>query len=217
MDRDGHVAGEAIGQHYAAAGETDLHDAAREIASRMRHCLVHGRNVAIGGVIVSSEMSPAATASCGLDQLWNGRVAVGSNDRLRGLDHEFDWNGPGRKMRARLELVQKIGEDADLCGRCDFGQRHDKAGGQPAASPVEQCRNKELKGADATDAESLGERLDADPEIGRKVRFTDRCRYFLRGCDGVGVFLTIGPITVAVLEIETVVLDRLGLELSDYA
>ena len=62
----------------------------------------------------------------------------------------------------------------------------------------------------------LGQRLDADADERRQhAGLSSAARHGLRGGDGVSVFFVVGPVAVAVLEVDAVVLDRLALELGE--
>ena len=61
MRRDRHDVRRSVGKPDAGAGKRNLHHVFRKVASRMKHVLVRGRDVAAGRVVVSSEVRRNAT------------------------------------------------------------------------------------------------------------------------------------------------------------
>src|SRR4051794_20199357 len=68
MRADGQDVRRAIGKVEAGPRSRNEHDLPREIAGRLPHRLMRGRDAARGRVIVDAEMNAVATAFRGIDQ-----------------------------------------------------------------------------------------------------------------------------------------------------
>lgn len=98
-----------------------------------------------------------------------------------------------------------------LCHRGDLGQGEDQPGREFPG--LGQGGDEQVQGLQAAGTRRCFEALeaDADERRGRSVR--NCCGNCVGGSNGVGVFCLIAAVAVAVLEVQTEVLDRLGSEL----
>ena len=71
--------------------------------------------------------------------------------------------------------------------------------------------------APSSRAQRFGERLDANSDKRRKARLSCAARQELRGRYGVPIFFCVGPIPVAVFEIDPKIFHRLAFQLGDGA
>ena len=97
--------------------ERDLHHVLREVAHRMQHVLVRGRDAAGRGVVVGAEMRGDDPAAAFGDEPRQRDAAVGREDRLRRLDHQLEPQRARRQLAPVFERVARGGERGDLFRR----------------------------------------------------------------------------------------------------
>jgi hypothetical protein len=95
--------------------------------------------------------------------------------------------------------------------------RHDEIGRQPLAGCAHQRGDEAIERAQAPRLQLCRHRLDPDADERRQGAVLQPGGHLLRRRDGMAVLFGVRTVTVAVLEIEPVVLDRLGAELVDDA
>ena len=88
MRADRHDVRCAVRQPHRRARQRDLHHVLGEIARRMCHVLMRGRDRQSGRVIVSAEVGSGDTSTAGGNKIGKRDPALGGDDRLRGFDHE---------------------------------------------------------------------------------------------------------------------------------
>lgn len=86
-------------------GQADLHDVTREVARRVNHALVVGRNLAGGGVIVDSKMRATAAAPGCSHKFGDRHPASRVEDGLGSLDHQLDQERSGPETMRNLEAL----------------------------------------------------------------------------------------------------------------
>ena len=217
VGRDRHDVRRAVGEHHAGAGERDLHHVLGEVARRVPHLLVRGRDVAVRGVVVRAEVRGDQAAGGGAVQPRQDRAALRIEDALRGLDHDLEAQRAGVEAEPILEHVEHVDDGLDVAARLDLGQRDDEVIGQPPVRRAEQLGEEDVERAQRARREVARQRLDADADE-RRQRAGDQARGgLLRGLRGVVVFLVVGAVAVTVLEVDAEVLDSLAVQLLAYA
>ncbi len=179
--------------------------------------LVRRRDRERRGVVVGPEVGGAAAAAPGLDDPKQGNRSALADDRLRRLDHDLGMERAFWQPERALESLEEVGERGDLLGDGHLGQRDDEVLRQPASGVADQLREEDVESPEASPRELPGEGLDADADRGRQCPGRETRRDLARRGDGVAVFLGVGAIAVAVLEVDAEVFDRLPPELLDDA
>ncbi len=144
--------------------------------------------------------------------------AVGSEERLRCLDLDFEAQGAAGSETVRvLDVLARARHRLDLLGRGDLGERHDEPVRQGAGlagrdATRDDLRDEQREGAHAAPARRLLEALDADARERRRGALRlgpelARCR------DHRGVLGRVVAVAEPVLEVDPEVLDRLDREL----
>ena len=162
-------------------------------------------------------MCAAAAPARGGDEAREGQRAVGGEDGLRRLDHQLDAQRSGLELAGLLDPLARLDRRRDLLGRRDLGKRDGEVRGQPTGGEADERPHEQVEGAERAAAQLIAQRLDADPDEGRERALAHAARYLLGAGLGVSVLLGVGAVAVAVLEVDSVVLDRLALQLLDDA
>ena len=210
---DRHTGGRTVADGDAGSRQADLHHMACEVAGRVRVLLVSGSNVAGGCVIVRPENGRAATTAGGSHQQRNRIFSFVINDRLRRLDHDLHL----QRILGKAQLIFEVFQNLDACGNLRRGvnlrQSDDEMVWQFAPCLLGQTGQKQVESTNRAGLALIGKRLDADTDKGRQNILAHPFGDFICGRDGMRVFLIVGTISIAVLEIDPVILDRLRLQL----
>src|SRR5579863_8917178 len=113
----------AVREPNARAGERDLHDFTREIASLMRHVLIGGGNSAPGSVIVRTEMRRDAASMRGVCQRQKIYLTALIENGLRRFNHQLDSKTALRETKRRLKAGTNSRQRSGLLRNRDFRQR----------------------------------------------------------------------------------------------
>ena len=143
--------------------------------------------------------------------------ALRADDRLRRLDHDLHLERAACESQARFKQLEQRDQGLGLRWHHHLRQRDDKVLGEFPARFVGQRREEHVQRADGARLQLVGERLDADADERRQRARLHALRHLLRGSGGVPVLLGIGPVPVAVLEVDPEILDRLVLQLLRHA
>ena len=195
-------------------GERHLHHVLGEVAGRVGHRLVRGGDVAGRGVVVGAEVRARAAALGGRDEPGQRGHAppvrgspASSRPSARAAARRARGRCAARAPRARERSA------VDLLRHRDLGQRDHEArpaGRRPRGTSVVTNRSSVRSARSASSGESGLMRM---PMKGESVpSFMPARDLVRRGCR-VAVLLGVGPVAVAVLEVDAEVLDRLALEL----
>ena len=127
----------------------------REIADRVEHVLVRGRDAAGGGVVVGAEMRGDDAAAAFGDQARQRDAAVGGEHRLRRLDHQLEPAAcQAGRCRASIRTRRTPAASAVTCsGAVIFGSVTTKFGGSVPplrSSSVRQERDRTCGGSGAS-------------------------------------------------------------------
>ena len=217
MRAHGHHRSGAVGDRDAGPGEAHLENVPREVAGRMRRHLVERGDVDAGGVVVGAEVRPAAAPARRGDQVGDHEVAARPDDRLGRLDHQLELQRSGEETVRPLQDLERLDQGRHLLGRDHLGKRDHEVGRDHPAGLVDQRGDEEIERSERAPLELLAQRLDADADEGRQRVLPETQRHLLGRRSGVGVFLGVGPVAVAVLEVDAEVLDRLVAQLLDDA
>ena len=113
--------------------------------------------------------------------------------------------------------IEQMRERGHLLGDHNFGQSDDEVCGKAAARGFAQRAHEKIERADAAVAQFRRERFEADADERRQRTFAEALGHFLGGKLRVLVFFRIGPISIAILEINAEILDRLALQFFQHA
>ena len=198
----------------AGARQRHLHDVLREIARGVGHALVGGGDVAGGGVVVGAEVGAPAPSLPRGHQGTQGGLAIQAEDRLRRLDHDLELQGAGREPILLLQHPRQGSATVETCsGIVTLGRVITKFAGKRPLVRSSKRGHEQVEGSQAAREELARKGLDADADEGGQAALGHRLRDLFRRAHRVRVFLRVGPVAVAVLEVDPEVLDRLALEL----
>ena len=207
--------GRAVGEEDAGAGVGQHHHALGQVAPRVVHGLVRGRDVARGGEVVGAEVRADAAALARGEEAGQRRAAVGAEQRLRRPRSSAPAAAcppPGRGARSSISNSRTSVRGCSAT--VTLGSVTTKLSGRRPPVSAEQRVEEELERARAARLPLLAERLDADADE-RRQRALAACRARPRARRRRGrVLLGVGARAEAVLEVDAEVLDRLALELA---
>ena len=138
-------------------------------------------------------------------------------DRLRRFDHHLESQRTLFQAQRGLHRFEQVRERGHLLGDHNFGQSDDEVCGKASARGFAQRAHKKIERADAAVAQFRRERLEPDADKRRQRTFAESLGHFLGGKLRVLVLFRIGTISVAVLEINPEILDRLAPQFFQHA
>ena len=211
MGRDRHDVGRTIRQMHAGLREGHLHHVFREVAGFMAHVLPGSRDAAKGGVIVRAEVGAGYAATAGIDRRAERRRPIRRQDRLRRFNHQLQLQHTGRAQREPPFNASHARATAETwAGVISFGTVMTKFEGgsrcRDARASVVTKRSS-VRRLRACSSRDIG--LIRMPMNGGSVPAARPLRDFFRRSLRVAIFLGVGPVAVAVLEIDPEVFDRL--------
>ena len=139
------------------------------------------------------------------------------DDRLRRFDHRLDPQRARRQAVPLLEHFEQAHRGGHLLRHLHLRHGDDEILRQLAAGLREQRGDEDVERANAARAQVFVQRLDADADERRQRTRREAARHFRRARGGVAIFLGVGAVAVAVLEIEPEIFHRLAPQLLDDA
>jgi hypothetical protein len=138
------------------------------------------------------------------------------DDRLGGFDHDLHSQRIlGKAQRAsRFSRTWRTG--GHLRRRGDLGQRDDEVLWQFAAGFLGQAGQEDVQGTNRANLALVRKRFDPDADKRREQIFAHAFGDLIGSRDGMAIFLVVRAIAVAILEVDAVVFDGLGLQLLEY-
>ena len=115
------------------------------------------------------------------------------------------------------KLVQQVGQGRHLLRHGDLRQGDDEVVRHLAAAGLGQRRDAQIQRPHRALVAFQRKGLDADADEGRQNAARDARGQFLADVHGVGVFLLVRPVAIAVLEVDTIVFHRLALQFLAHA
>jgi hypothetical protein len=203
----------AIGHAHASSGERHLHDESRMLACGMPLPLLRGGDAECGRVVVGAKRGGDEAATSRVDIARQRTAAIPVHDGAWSLDHDLHAKGALLEPESALHRPEVTGEIGDLFGDGYLRQRDDEIRGQRASSPGEDTLDEEIGRLQRARSHLARERLDANTECGRETTRSDRGGGRISASQNLGVFHRIRVRAVAILEVDSIVLDGLGLEL----
>ena len=204
-------------EEHAGLRQGDLHHVPREVAGEVARVLPGRGDAAERGVVVDAEMRAPHAAGAGGHQ----RAAAPTCRPAPGSTAASRSSTPGAgccvSASAAARARRRRATTASTCaGVITFGTVIAKLSG--SRLPVLHERGDEqVERAQAARVQLVRHRLDADADERRQRAGDHAGGDFLRCRLRVAIFLGVGPRAVAVLEIETEILDRFALELGEDA
>ena len=214
---DRHGRGCAVTDTDAGAGQADLQHVARKVGGGMRMRLVVGGDVNQRGVVVGAEGAVPDPSVARPHQWVDGVLAQMIDDGLRRLNHQVETNDARFDAVPLLQLLHQFGQRRDLLRHGHLGQRDDKISWHFAAAGVGQRGDGQIQRAHGPLVTLQRKRLDADADKGRQCAGGHPFGQLLADGDGVEVLFLVGPVAIAVLEIDAVVFHRLAQQLFAHA
>ncbi len=200
--------GRAVGQPHPGARRRHLHDGPRIISHRVVHALVAGRDLQRGAVVVGAVVQSGQPAAAGVHAPGHLGRPVGPEYQLRRLDLHLEPQPPRLQAVGLLQPPAQLHHRADLIGRADLRQRDDEPVGQRAGA--EQHTEKHIQRRDGAPPGPRLQALTPHPRERRCRASIERGGQRGRRRPRVGVLGGLTAVTVAVLEVQPEVLDRLG-------
>ena len=204
--------GGSVGDVDAGACSRELHHLLRVVGGRMVGRLVLGRDLQGGAVVVGPVVQRRHPVVAGVDGRSDWRSAVGAEDELGCLDLDLEAERTRRESVGGLQGPAHVDHGRHLADRAHLGEGEDESGRQ-GAQPVQQAREEQVQGAYAAAAGRFLEALEPDADECGCDCVGHRGGDGRRGCVTVGVLRLLPPVPVAVLEVQTQVLDRARREL----
>ena len=138
------------------------------------------------------------------------------DDRLRGFDHGFDPERAKTERRFLFEQGKEMDGRVHLFRDLNLGHRDDKIVRQLPAGGGHERRDENIERAEAARAQVFVQRLNANSDERRQAAVAHALCDFERAGVRMLIFLGVGAIAVAILEIEPEIFNRFALQfLSD--
>lgn len=177
-----------------------------------------------GGVVVRAVVQCGDPPLRGAQHGRDGAGPVRAQDHVRGLHLDLEAQPPGRQTERVLQRQARLHHHGHLLHRGDLGQREHESLGQPVrADPclpepalAHQGAQEQVQGAQPAVTGGGLEALEADARERRgrtRGAVPGERGHRAGGAHGVGVLLGVRALAVAVLEVQSQVLDGLGAKL----
>ena len=212
VGRDRELRRRPVGNLDSRPRDRELHQDAREVARRVPERVARCDDVEARGEIVRTEMERGAAPAPRFDERGERDAAVFAEERRRRLDHRFDADRAERESERSLELVEEARERGDLARVNDLRER-DREPRREAAARARRGGDDEIERARGAGARRGGERFDSYADERRERARGETFGELAPDRLCMRVFLVVRPRAVAVLEVDSVVLDRLPAEL----
>ena len=181
MRPDRHDVGRAVRQPDAGARQRDLHHVLREVARRMQHVLMRGRDAARRRVVVGPEMRRDDAAAAFGDEPGSATLPSAANTDCVVSIMISKLSDPFGMSRQYSNASHADASAATCSGVVIFGSMTTKFGGS-AAGALEQPREEQIEGPQAAALQLLAERLDADADALRQRSGGERGRHLVGRC-----------------------------------